>query len=145
VAVAALRDVQRTLDRLAELPRKLAVAAAPDITRLLQAQFQVGVDSYGDRWRPLKASTIAKGRSNPPLTASGRLRDGSKARPTPGGNRAGLQVVVGASYGAFHQVGFRVYHTRVLPRRVLPNRGLPKAWSGILIQRARELARKAVQ
>jgi phage gpG-like protein len=144
VAIAALRDVQKTLDRLAEVPRKLAIAAAPDITELLQSQFDVGVNPYGERWRPLRPRTLAKGRRNPPLTDTGKLRSGTKARPSPRGNTAGLQVVLGAKYGAFHQVGFRVGKTKVAPRRVLPNRGLPKAWRGILVQRARELARKAV-
>jgi phage gpG-like protein len=140
--VAALAKLQRTVDELARMPRKLAVAVAPDVTAMLQSQFDVGVDPYGGRWRPLRPATLAKGRRNPPLTETRKLKGGTKAR-TLDGNRAGLWLVVGAAYGAFHQVGFRVGRTRVGPRAILPPHGIPAAWRELFRQRARELAQKA--
>ena len=137
VAIAALADVRKTIDRLAQLPRKLAQASVGDVNLALRSQFQRGVDSYDRPWRPLKPSTIARGRRNPPLTDRTKLRDGTMARAT----QYGLQIAVGARYGAFHQVGFRVGRTWVGPRKILPGRGLPKAWRLIFERRARELAR----
>ena len=140
--IAALRQVRKVVDELGRLPRNLAVEAAPEITRMLKAQFRVGVDPYGNRWAPLAPATIAKGRQNPPLTDTHRLADGTEARPMTGG-RAGLTIRIGAPYGAFAQTGFRVGKTRVPPRRILPSRGMPAAWREILVRKARELAAKA--
>jgi hypothetical protein len=139
---AALRNVRRVVDELGRLPPKLAVAAAPEITRRLALQFAKGVDPYGRPWTPLRPATLRK-HSPPPLTDTGALRDGTKAEPM-GGNRIGLTIRVGARYGAFHQVGFRVGKTRVAPRRILPSQGMPAEWRDILRKLARELARKTV-
>ena len=139
----ALRDVRKTVDLLGRLPHNLAVAAAPDITALLRRQFLEGVDPYGRPWAPLKPSTL-KQHGPPPLTNKGALRDGTEATPMQG-VRIGLTLRVGARYGAFHQIGFRVGKTKVPPRRVLPNRGIPAAWRAALDRRARELAARAVR
>lgn len=134
----ALADVRRTVDRLGQLPRDLARAAAPDIALAVRAEFQNGTDPYGQPWAPLRPSTLRQ-HGPPPLTASGRAKD--RTTVTPG--RLGIVIRLGASYLAFHQVGFRVGRTKVPPRKVLPNRGLPRAWRAILNRRARELARRA--
>jgi hypothetical protein len=138
---AALRDVRRLVDELGQLPRRLAVAAAPDITRAIAAQFRDGVDPYGKPWAPLKPSTLQK-HGPPPLTYTGELKGGTKAEPMTG-MRVGLTIRIGARYGAFHQVGFRVGRTKVKPRKILPNRGMPASWRVILTRHARELARRA--
>lgn len=140
---AALRDVRKIVDALGRLPRDLAVAAAPDITTLLRRQFLEGVDPYGNAWAPLKPSTLRQ-HGPPPLTFKGALRDGTVAEPMTG-VRIGLTLRVGARYGAFHQLGFRVGKTKVPARKVLPNRGIPAAWRAVLDRRARELAARAVR
>jgi hypothetical protein len=140
---AALRDVRKTVEALGRLPHNLAVAVAPDITSLLRAQFRDGVDPYGRPWAPLKPATLRK-HGPPPLTHHGELRDGTAAEPM-AGVRIGLTLRVGARYGAFHQVGFRVGKTKVPPRRILPNRGIPAAWRTAIERRARELAARAVR
>jgi phage gpG-like protein len=137
---AALRDVRKTIEELARLPHKLAVVASPDITRELQSQFTGGKDPYGRPWAPLKPSTLRK-HGPPPLTDSGRLKSGTFARP----GRGGILVEIGASYGAFHQLGFRVHGTKVPARKILPARGMPAAWRAILDRRAREIAREATR
>jgi hypothetical protein len=142
-AIASIGRLQRTLDRLIELPRKIAAEAKPDIDKLLRAQFRDGVDPYGRPWAPLRPSTIATGRRAPPLTGFTRqLRDGTMVK-LGGGNRAGLRIQVGKPYGYFHQVGFRVGSTRVQPRRILPQQGMPRAWSAALNRAASSLARRA--
>lgn len=141
-AAAAFEQLRGTLDKLADLPRKLAAASAEPITKLLQAQYRAGTDPYGRAWRKLRPSTLARGRHPPPLTDTGRMREGTRARVLDG-NRAGLHIVVGAPYGAFHQVGFRVGRTKVGPRKILPSRGIPSAWAGVFRQQAQRLAREA--
>jgi hypothetical protein len=141
-AVASLKGLERTLERLAYVPRNVAVIASPKLTALVQAQFRAGTDPYGRPWRPLRPSTIATGRHNPPLTATAKLRDGTKARPRPGG-RAGIEFRIGTRYGRFHQTGFRVRKTFVAPRRILPQHGIPQAWSRVLHDATRQAIREA--
>jgi hypothetical protein len=145
-AMVALREIgrlEKTLEKLAELPRKLAASAAPEINGLLQRQFTRGEDPYGTPWRPLRKATLAKGRHNPPLTDTGALRSGTRVYLMRA-RYAGLRIVVGADYGYFHQVGFRVGRTKVAPRRILPDRGIPASWKVALDRAARRLAREAV-
>lgn len=142
-AIAALRSIRRSLEELARLTRKVSVAAAPDLTKQLQAEFDQGKDPYGRQWAPLASATLQR-HGPPPLTFTRRLRDGTKAAPMSGG-RAGIVLHAGAPYGAFHQVGFRVGKTRVAPRRMFPNRGLPAAWLTILAARSKEIARKTMR
>jgi phage gpG-like protein len=129
------------VNELGTLPRKLSVQAAPLISAELRSQFVTGVDPYGSPWAPLKPSTLRK-HGPPPLTDTRRLRDNTKATPMTGG-RIGIIAIVGAKYGAFHQVGFRVGRARVPARRILPNRGMPAAWRRILDERARFIAARA--
>lgn len=136
-----MRQVRRVVEELAYVPRRLAVDAAPEIDRLIQTQFRVGVDPYGNRWAPLRPATLRK-HGPPPLTDRGNLSSHTVARPTPGG-RAGITIRIGRPYGAFHQIGFRVGKTRVKPRRILPNRGMPASWREILNRKARELGQRA--
>jgi hypothetical protein len=143
LAAAELGRLIKTIERLSDLPRRVAIEAAPKLTDELRRQFDRGVDPYGRPWAPLKPATLAKGRHAPPLTDSGELRDGTRAMVAPGG-RAGIRLVLGAPYGFFHQVGYRNGRTKVPPRRILPQYGIPRAWALILRQAARVAARKAV-
>ena len=120
------------------MPKKLAVVAAPLISAELRDQFRAGVDPYGRAWAPLRPSTLRR-HGPPPLTDTRKLADGTKAFPS----RAGIAIVLGAPYGAFAQMGFRVKGTRVPPRRILPNRGMPAKWRAILDRTARALSAQA--
>ena len=142
-APAAIGKLEHTLRRLIEVPRRAAVIAAPQITRELQREFAAGRDPYGVAWAKLRPSTLRK-HGPPPLTDSRTLRDGTRAIVARA-NYAGIRVQLGAMYGYFAQVGFRVGKTRVPPRRVLPSRGLPAAWRNILVQAAKRAAREAAR
>ena len=139
-AIADLDRLIRVVERLAYVPRKVAVIAAPKLTALVQREFRTGTDPYGRPWRPLKASTLAKGRRPPPLSDTRRLRDGTGAVVT----RSGIRLTVGAAYGVFHQYGFRVGRVKVGPRKVLPGHGMPASWKAVLDESSRMAARRAV-
>lgn len=133
----------RSVEQLAYVPRKVAVVAAPKITRLLRQQFRNGTDPYGRAWRPLRPATVAKGRRPPPLTETGDLRDGTKAKVA----RAGIRLSVRSPYGVYHQTGFVNARTgrHVAPRRILPQFGLPAAWTSVLREASRHAFRSAIQ
>lgn len=142
VGIEAIGRLKETIRKLSDLPRAVAVEAAPGINRLLREEFLNGTDPYGRPWAPLRPATLARGRRPPPLTDTKALRDGTKATPR-SGRRAGLVLITGAPYGYFHQVGFRVGKTNVEPRRVLPQSGLPAGWKIVLRDAARRCARRA--
>jgi hypothetical protein len=115
-------------DRLADLqdvPARAARGAAARIGDLIEAEFDAGDDSYGDPWAALTATTLAKGRTPPPLTDTGAMRGGIEVKPTQG---AGIEVTIPTlerDYPKFHQTG-----TRAMERRaILPDGSeLPEEW-----------------
>jgi hypothetical protein len=137
-----LAKLKNLMERMSKLPDVLAVEAAPGITRLLQDEFERGVDPYGRAWAPLAASTLARGRRAPPLTDTRRLRNGTQAYALPG---KGLRLGMGAGYGVFHQIGFRNHRGgRPVPaRRIFPRASLPKSWVKILNDAARVIVARA--
>lgn len=132
MALAQMGKLLAIIERLSSIPARTAVLAAPGINRLIREQFRAGVDPYGRAWADLRPATIARGRRPPPLTDTGKLRDGTRVRPFPG-RRAGLQLVVGESYGRFHQTGT----SRMVARRILPQQGMPRAWRAVLLEASR--------
>lgn len=140
-AIAKLEYVIRVVDELGDLPRRLAVAAAPEITKLQRAQFTLGQDPYGRPWKSLAMATLRRGRRPPPLTAETKqLRDGTDTIPMLA-SRIGLRHRVMAAYGVHHQYGAPRAH---LPKReILPTRGLPESWRRVLDEQAKLLARRA--
>jgi hypothetical protein len=71
------------------LPRAEGTIAA-GMEEQLEEEFSAGTDPYGSPWRPLAPATVAKGRGEPPLTASGSMRSGVQAR----GERDGVAVII---------------------------------------------------
>lgn len=144
-AIGSIGRLGQLLDRLMDLPRKVAAEAKPEIDRLLRRQFAAGVDPYGRPWAPLRPATIATGRRAPPLTGFTRELRGGTGVILGGGNKAGLRVRLGAPYGYFHQVGYRNARTgrKVPARRILPQFGMPVAWNMALRRAATSIARRA--
>lgn len=146
VGIEQMGQLKGVIRKLLELPRRTAEEAKPEIDAALREQFRAGTDPYGRSWAPVKPSTIARrlmSKSSTPLTDTRKLGDGTSVQ-LQGGTRAGLLIKVGAPYGYFHQVGFRVGRTAVPARRVLPEYGLPALWRRILDRAASRAARKLV-
>lgn len=133
VSLRQIGRLEELLGKLAKIPSPVAKDVAPQISALVQKQFKEGTDPYGRPWRKLMRSTLNRGRTPPPLTDTGKLRDGTKAYAI--GNA--VHVVVGMPYGYFHQVGTR----RMVARRILPQAGMPKAWNEALKTSFRKLAK----
>lgn len=135
-ALRSLGSLEKLIDELGTLPRKVAIDAAPRLTKLLRKQFADGTDPYGRRW-----ARLANGRASH-LTETRRLRNQARATPMVGG-RMGIRFSFGtrALIAFFHQHG-----TRNMPsRKILPQFGMPRAWREVLDASARRLARQAVR
>lgn len=119
---AALAKLAATLEKLPNkaLPA-MALKGAVVINRVVEEQFALGVDPDGRSWASLKDSTKAKGRTPPPLTASGKMR--RKAQAIPGVKGITERI---PSPAGFHQTG-----TKRMAQRALVPAGnyLPPRWS----------------
>lgn len=119
------RQFSRVVRSLGKVPSQITSGLAVDLSQEIQDNFDRGVDPYYRDWRPLAASTLARGRTPPPLTDTGRGRRSVVVRPAKG---AGIQLTVGSSYMPYHQFGAPPR----LPRRAfLPTRTLPPTWAEI--------------
>jgi hypothetical protein len=114
--------LQRSLKELASVPSRAARPASDALNVLIREGYDRGTDPYGRAWAPLAASTLARGRNPPPLTASRRMRDNTLANPLKG---VGIGIRLPFP-GIIHMGGSR----RNLPARPpLPKGGrLPLAW-----------------
>jgi hypothetical protein len=117
---ARFADLNRVLRELAKVPSQVAADASVSIAAEIEAQFDAGLDPYGQPWVGLSEATLGKGRFPPPLTDSGAMRGTVTVRPMPG---AGISVTVDDP-AVHHQYG-----TRDMPARpILPNAGMPDTW-----------------
>ncbi len=137
VAVDAMGKLEDVLLGMSRLPERVAQDAAPKIHGFLQEQYKTGRDAYGKPWTALAPSTIARGRRPPPLTATGRMRDGTVAEARPGG----ISIRLGAPYWYYAQVGFRSGRRTVPAREILPTKGWPRRWLDAINTSAAKVAR----
>lgn len=120
---ANLLGLAKSLKQLSQVPSLVSRDIAADFNGFLAAGFSAGEDPYGQGWAGLKAATIAKGRSNPPLDASGALKGSIRLVPMAG---AGVMLAsgLGPYYGMFHMSGTK----HMAKRRYFPDSGLPARW-----------------
>lgn len=97
----------------------------------MQAEFDDGVDPYGDPWEPLADATTDRGRTPPPLTDTGAMRGSLSVRPMRG---AGVQITIDHP-AAPHQTGWSGPQGSGPARPILPARGeLPIAWQDLIAE-----------
>jgi hypothetical protein len=128
-----LADAVTKIGALEGLPDRIADRLPAEFSALLDEQFSTGVDPYGDPWAPLADSTIATGRSPPPLTDTGAMHASAVVSAS-----GGVVTMSVDDPAGFHQTG-----TRNMPaREVLPTdaRGLPPAYELAIVRVATEAA-----
>lgn len=113
----------QALAKLAEVPSQIAPAVAKGIKKQSEKDFNAGQDPYGRAWKPLAASTLARGRHAPPLTDT---RKGRRSLRAFASARAGVQITVGRDYMRRHQEG-----DGPPVRKIIPSGSLPKTYSAI--------------
>lgn len=126
--MSGLGSLAKTLDKLARVPSQIAGDAAKTIATEIQRQFDNGLDPYGEPWEQLADSTVARGRTPPPLTDTWEMRDGIEVRPMPG---SGISISFEVDYAIHHQYG--APRANVPQRAILPPAGvLPDTWKRAL-------------
>lgn len=138
---SALHDLpllSANLRKLATVPSRVAKMGAAGITNQIHRDTSSGLDCYGKPFAPLAVSTLRRGRKPPPMVATGRSLDETRARPLSG---AGIALVLGGAYE------YHLRKTKNRPaRQVLPVRaGLPASWKRRLETAERAAVREAMQ
>lgn len=119
---------------LGSVPAETARGAAGGLQQLVAEEFQEGAGPSGP-WAPLSPRT--RGRTPPPLTATGELAGSLEVSTSDGG----LEVQLGDEVAALHQAG-----TRHMPARPIFPAGdsIPPTWEGALERAADEAVRAAM-
>ena len=115
---------QRVAD-LGQVPSRAAKAIAAELEGLIEEEFDAGADPYGNAWTPLAESTMARGRTPPPLTDSGAMRESLRVAPLA---RAGIGITI-SHPGAPHQTGWSGPQGSGPARPILPAREMPERWA----------------
>jgi hypothetical protein len=120
--LARLNEIASALDRAPMAIRnRVAVAMTHAANELLEEEFSAGMDPDGQAWEPLAASTIARGRGNPPLGGTSVERDVRAVR-------VGTKVAINSSERAgYHQRG-HAKPTRLPRRPMWPEGQMPERW-----------------
>jgi hypothetical protein len=135
VARFSAAEYSQALRLLVKVPSQISAKVADRIKKEILKGFTSGKDPYGGAWAPLRPATLAKGRTPPPLTDTGKGKRSIKVSPVSG---AGVQVTVGKAYMKYHMTGTPI----MVPRRFLPVNSLPKAWRKIWQEELTKAARK---
>lgn len=124
-------DLASSLRKLASIPAQVASGAAERIAAQIQDDFDNGTDPYGSAWAPLSPATLAKGRSAPPLTDTGAMRESVTVQPMPG---AGISITIDDP-AVHHQYGTMYMDARP----IFPNqRELPDTWQRAIADAAED-------
>ncbi len=121
-----LGQLAENLRRLASVPSRVSRPVSDEIAKSIQKQFDDGVNAYGRAWAALAPSTLAKGRTPPPLTDTRAMRNSLNVRPA---SAAGVQISIGFPAG-IHQGGSP--KTNLPARPVLPTGVFPRTWTEIV-------------
>lgn len=119
--LAGLEAIIGSLDGMRDLVDAIALESSIEIFETIDSLFTLGADPYGETWAPLAPATIAKGRTAPPLTDTGKMRESLRVNASQSAIVASIDDPAG-----YHQSGTQ----RMPARPVLPDdaRGLPDAW-----------------
>ena len=117
--MGSFANLKKMIAGLGSIPSQIARDASEGIAQAIQDEFDAGTDPFGTAWAPLKKSTIAKGRTPPPLTDTSDMRDGIEVKPMRG---AGISVTI-PDPGVHHQYG-----TRDMPARPIFPDHMPDTW-----------------
>jgi hypothetical protein len=131
---AALADLQKRLaDIAANGQREIEARSAKAVELVLKEQFDTGSGPDGNAWAALKPSTIASGRTPPPLTKTRKMRNSATASPI-----KGVRVRIAKPAG-FHQDGT----SRMAARPMVPTGNtLPTRWKSAVSEAAMDVLRE---
>jgi phage gpG-like protein len=129
--------VKRLENFAQEIPAKVAKQLAPMLDERVRDMFANETDPYGNKWAPLKASTLRRKKGNSViLYRTGALGQGSYVLYT--GRRLVFTFGPAAQYAQDGDPG----RGNRPPRMVAPAYGMPKSWRDDAKRAAAEVAKR---
>lgn len=135
--ISRMGKLSENIASLARVPSQASARIAVGLGALIEHEFSTGTDPYGNAWAPLAPRTLARGRTSPPLTDTGSMRDSALARPMPS---AGVSITIDHP-AAPHQTGWHGIQGDGPARPILPSRQMPAEWRALITDEIREAAR----
>lgn len=128
--INALGRIGAHVESLADVPRVAEWLVSERLERLVQLQFDAGIDPDLEPWAPLAPATVARGRHAPPLTDTRELRESLLVYPS----AAGIRMSIGtADHPAGpHQDGWEGPQGSGPARKIFPTGEMPLAWSEVI-------------
>lgn len=127
--LSAMGQLANRVADLARVPSRAARHVAGDLEDLIETtEFDAGADPYGEAWKPLADATLARGRTEPPLTDTGEMRRSLKVKPM---QRAGVSLTIDHP-AAPHQTGWSGPVGDGPARPILPYGEMPSLWRELI-------------
>lgn len=126
--ISAMGRLADRVGDLARVPSRAAARVSAELGMLIEGEFEEGIDPYGRAWEPLAESTLDRGRSAPPLTDTGAMRESVAVRPM---RHAGVAITLDHP-AAPHQTGWDGPQGTGPKRAILPDRQMPEAWANVI-------------
>lgn len=133
---AALAALRQALKGAKGTVTDIVRESSKRVDALVEDEFARGADPYGRAWAPLAPSTLARGRTPPPLTATGTMRGSRVVVPV------GLTTKIRLPFpAAYHQTGT----PRMPARPIVPDGGTPERWEFAVETAATDTIAKAFE
>lgn len=131
---AALKDLERRIAAVGrEGYKSVEQEASKAVALVIEEQFNSGSGPDGNAWAALAPSTVAQGRTPPPLTDTGSMRRSASVSPT-----KGIRVRLSKPAG-YHQSGT----SRMAQRAIVPTGNvLPARWASAVSEAAMKVLRE---
>lgn len=133
------------LRKLAGIPARISREVSGELREMIEEEFDVGADPYGNAWAPILPSTAAQRSqtSLPPLSDTERMRASLRVKPSRG---AGVAITIDDPAG-IHQTGWKGGHngSHGPARPVLPGGAFPARWREAIDATSEARIREAVE
>ncbi len=116
------------IESMSGVPARALARISEAIGAEIAQEFDAGRDPYGDPWVPLADATLAKGRTPPPLTDSGNMRNSVKTKPI---GPSDLLITI-AHPALPHQTGWSGKQGKGPARPLVPTQGMPASWGSAI-------------
>lgn len=126
--ISKMGQLARNIGKLAEVPSRASREVAIGLKGLIELEYEVGADPYGHTWEPLAQATLDKGRQEPPLTDSGKMRAETAVKPM---RTAGVSITI-PHPSEDHQTGWNGPQGSGPARPILPSGTFPATWNEVL-------------
>lgn len=138
--ISKMGQLAANVAKLASVPARASKRVAKEIKALIEEEFDHESDPYGNAWKPLADSTVARKGFTTILEDSRAMRDSLSVTPSRG---AGVSITIDHP-SEDHQTGWDGPQGSGPARPILPGGRMPARWNETIKESVRAEVRKAV-